>query len=116
MSKTMDNDRVSEDVVRYIQDGDRHDVLKCGCAVCSARRASKVATAIEKVATAIEPAHYREHPSGIDCIEITEHMNFNLGNAIKYIWRSGLKGETLEDLQKAAWYVNREISRIKRAK
>lgn len=62
------------------------------------------------------PAHYREHPSGVECITITEHMNFCLGNAVKYIWRAGLKGadperSALEDLRKARWYLDREISR-----
>jgi len=58
------------------------------------------------------PAHYTSHPSGVECIQITEHMNFNLGNAVKYIWRAGLKGGTLEDLRKANWYVSREIARV----
>lgn len=58
------------------------------------------------------PGHYTSHPSGIECIQITEHLNFCLGNAIKYIWRAGLKGDSLEDLKKAAWYINREIKRI----
>lgn len=58
------------------------------------------------------PSHYTDHPSGVECIEITEHMNFNLGNAIKYIWRAGLKGKQLQDLEKAAWYINREIDRL----
>jgi hypothetical protein len=62
------------------------------------------------------PAHYTSHPSGIECIEITEHMNFNTGNAIKYLWRAGLKGTKLEDLKKAAWYVAREIERIEKAR
>lgn len=49
------------------------------------------------------PAHYTQHPSGIECIEITEHFNFTLGNAIKYIWRAGFKSSNaVEDLQKAA--------------
>jgi len=56
------------------------------------------------------PKHYTEHPSGVECIQITEHMNFCLGNAVKYIWRADLKGG-MEDLQKAAWYINREIRR-----
>ena len=60
------------------------------------------------------PIHYTDHPSGIECIQITEHMNFNLGNAIKYIWRAALKGKQLEDLKKAAWYVNREIARLEK--
>ena len=55
------------------------------------------------------PAHYTNHPSGIECIQITEHMNFCLGNAVKYIWRADLKGG-IEDLQKAVWYLNREIN------
>lgn len=59
------------------------------------------------------PKHYTSHPSGVECIEITEHFNFCLGNAIKYIWRAGLKGEdAVQDLQKAIWYVQREISRL----
>lgn len=60
------------------------------------------------------PKHYTSHPSGVECIQITEHMNFCIGNAIKYLWRSGLKGDDIEDLLKAAWYVNREIERRKK--
>jgi hypothetical protein len=56
------------------------------------------------------PKHYTEHPSGVECIQITEHMNFCLGNATKYIWRADLKGGT-EDLAKAVWYLQREIQR-----
>lgn len=58
------------------------------------------------------PTHYTSHPSGVECIEITEHLNFCIGNAIKYLWRAGLKGEQVEDLRKARWYVDREIARI----
>ena len=58
------------------------------------------------------PKHYTEHPSGVECIEITEHMNFCVGNAIKYLWRAGLKGEQIEDLRKARWYIDREIARL----
>lgn len=58
------------------------------------------------------PQHYTLHPSGVECIQITRHFNFNLGNAIKYIWRAGLKGGKMEDLQKACWYLNDEIARI----
>ena len=57
------------------------------------------------------PAHYTNHPAGVECIQITEHMNFNLGNAFKYIWRADLKDDAIEDLQKAVWYLNREIKR-----
>lgn len=59
------------------------------------------------------PKHYTSHPSGVECIEVTRHMNFNLGNVVKYLWRAGLKNEaTLEDLRKAAWYLNDEIQRL----
>lgn len=57
------------------------------------------------------PPHYTNHPSGIECIQITEHMGFNLGNAIKYVWRADLKGSSLEDLRKAIWYIDREIQK-----
>ncbi len=60
------------------------------------------------------PKHYTSHPSGVECIQITEHMNFCLGNAIKYIWRAGEKGDTVKDLKKAIFYLNREISRLER--
>lgn len=55
------------------------------------------------------PAHYTEHPSGVECIQITEHMGFNLGNAVKYIWRADLKGSAIQDLEKARWYIDREL-------
>ena len=57
------------------------------------------------------PPHYTSHPSGVECIQITEHMNFCLGNALKYIWRADLKGSGVEDLKKARWYIEREIQR-----
>lgn len=62
------------------------------------------------------PPHYTAHPSGVECITITEHMGFCLGNAIKYIWRAGLKDATspIQDLKKAAWYIEREIERLER--
>lgn len=63
------------------------------------------------------PAHYTSHPSGVECIQIAEHFGFNVGNAIKYLWRAGLKSEDpLEDLHKAAWYVQREIERLGKAR
>lgn len=63
-----------------------------------------------------KPPHYTAHPSGVECIQITEHMNFCLGNALKYIWRAGLKQNEVEDLKKAVWYLNREIERIENGK
>lgn len=62
------------------------------------------------------PTHYTKHPSGIECIQITEHMNFCIGNAIKYLWRADLKDNAITDLEKAAWYINREIERRTKAK
>ncbi len=59
------------------------------------------------------PPHYTSHPSGVECIDIVEHLPFNVGNAIKYLWRAGLKDGAAEDLDKAAWYVAREIKRRK---
>ncbi len=59
------------------------------------------------------PKHYTSHPSGIECIDVTEHMSFNLGNAVKYIWRAGLKSDdTDQDLAKAIWYIARERQRL----
>ena len=62
----------------------------------------------------INPSHYRKHPSGVECIDITEHMNFCVGNAIKYIWRYQDKGDPVENLRKAQWYLDREIMRLTR--
>jgi len=61
------------------------------------------------------PAHYTSDPSGVECIQITEHRTFNVGNAIKYLWRAGLKGDAkteIQDLRKAVFYINREIARL----
>jgi hypothetical protein len=57
------------------------------------------------------PTHYTAHPSGVECIQVTKHMGFCLGNAVKYIWRADLKANALEDLRKARWYLDREIER-----
>ena len=74
----------------------------------------------QKTDSVNHPAHYNSHPSGIECIEIARHHNFNIGNTIKYLWRAGLKSEEgmedtdkqIEDLNKAIWYINDEIKRI----
>lgn len=66
------------------------------------------------------PVHYNSHPSGVECIDIAEHHNFNVGNAIKYIWRAGLKKEhglsdlekELEDIDKAIWYLTRHRNNL----
>lgn len=65
------------------------------------------------------PTHYKSDAKcsgcnkNIECIDVTETMSFNLGNALKYIWRSGKKDNLLEDLKKARWYLDREINKEK---
>ena len=61
------------------------------------------------------PKHYTGHPSGIETIQVTEWMGFNLGNAVKYIWRCDLKKDAIEDLKKAVWYLQREIAKREKA-
>ena len=69
------------------------------------------------------PEHYNLHPSGVECIEIAKHYDFCIGNAIKYLWRCGLKSEEgmtdgekeIEDLEKAVWYINERIRTLKEA-
>lgn len=69
----------------------------------------------------INPKYYKEHPSGIECIDIARHYCFSIGNAIKYIWRAGLKQENgmnniakeIEDLNKAIWYIQDRIKQLK---
>ncbi len=64
------------------------------------------------------PKHYTSNAkctkcsNPIECIDVTEHFNFNRGNAIKYIWRADKKQDRLEDLKKARWYIDREINTI----
>lgn len=62
----------------------------------------------------INPSHYKNFSNGAEVIDIVERLNFNRGNAIKYIARAGRKegAETLTDLEKAKWYLEREIARI----
>lgn len=62
------------------------------------------------------PSHYNRHPSGVECITIVEHLTYNLGNAVAYIWRAEHKGTKIEDLKKAQWHLNREIERLCKTK
>lgn len=62
------------------------------------------------------PKHYNNHPSGIECIQIVRYMQFNTGNALKYIWRADEKGKSIEDLEKAIFYLEDEINMRKRKK
>lgn len=67
------------------------------------------------------PSHYTQHPSGVECITITRHYCFSIGNAIKYLWRAGLKVDCnsspvekeIEDLKKAIWYINDRVKQLK---
>lgn len=59
---------------------------------------------------AVNPQHYKSHPSGIECIDITRHLSFNRGNAIKYLWRCGKKDESNQELRKAIWYLKDELN------
>ena len=67
------------------------------------------------------PKYYNSHPSGVECIDITRHYDFDIGNAIKYLWRAGLKKEQglsdtekeIEDCKKAIWYINDHIRQLK---
>lgn len=71
--------------------------------------------------SSINPEWYKKHPSGIECIEITKHYDFCIGNVIKYVWRSGIKKEQgksdidkeIEDLEKAKWYLDCKIKMLK---
>lgn len=62
------------------------------------------------------PVHYTSVVPGVECIEVTQHFNFNRGNAIKYLWRAGQKNKQkeIEDLQKARQYIDFEIDRIRK--
>ena len=70
------------------------------------------------------PSHYTSHPSGIECIEISRHYCFSIGNAIKYLWRAGLKEEQgiettekeIQDLHKAIWYIKDRIAQLQHLK
>lgn len=73
---------------------------------------------VQNVDMVNHPPHYTSDPSGVECIEITRHRTFNVGNAIKYLWRAGLKGDdskTVEDLRKSVFYINDEIARLESA-
>lgn len=67
------------------------------------------------------PSHYNSHPSGIECIDIIRYYPFNIGSAIKYLWRAGLKKDLsmndvdkeIEDLEKAIWCINDRINQLK---
>lgn len=111
-----------------------HDKHWPQCKDCAEARALSVTPGLNGTYSTKDnvnhPTHYNSHPSGVECITITEHMNFNIGNAVKYLWRAGLKygdgapqmqateaamrskEKHIEDLSKALWYIEREIKRL----
>ena len=60
------------------------------------------------------PKHYTDTPFGLEVIEITDKYDFSVGNALKYILRAGKKGDAVEDLEKAVWYLNHKIELMKK--
>ena len=76
----------------------------------------EVARAISAPDPVNHPPHYSGNPDGVECIQVVRWMNFNLGNAVKYIWRAGKKDVklTIQDLEKAKWYLEDEMARLKR--
>lgn len=60
------------------------------------------------------PPHYTSDPSGVEAITVLRHRNYNIGNAMKYLWRAGLKNEDthIQDLEKAIFYIKDEIKRL----
>lgn len=72
----------------------------------------------EKSELVDHPKHYNDHPSGVECIEIIQEFRFNIGTAIKHLWRAGLKegNPTIQDLEKAKKYIEFEIERELRRK
>lgn len=68
---------------------------------------------VDAVSDVDHPAHYNKNDTGVECIDVVEFFGFNLGNALKYIWRADHKGAAVRDYRKAAWYVEREILRRK---
>ncbi len=96
---------------------DRHQTSHgpSGCAFCGIeKRIAEADAAAASHDPVNHPAHYTR--GGIECIDVIEKLGlgFHLGNALKYLWRAGVKGDELEDLRKARWYLDREIARLER--
>lgn len=102
--------KTSDEALEWL---DGYDSCFCGCENANEGEVRKrLESEADTPHPVTRPQHYMSHPSGIECIQITEHMGFCLGNAVKYIWRAGLKTEDrVQDLQKAMWYLEREITR-----
>ena len=83
--------------------------------ICSAD-CGRYMTAREVEDVVNHPKHYTSHPSGVECIDLVEHMTFCIAQVWKYTWRAGIKSKAthIQDLEKARWYLDREISRLKK--
>lgn len=108
------NGKASQDaIIGMIEDLIQHPVFDCE----QFRMTAEDAKLFEKKGDPVDhPSHYNSHPSGVEVIRITEHMNFCKGNVVKYVLRAGHKGDEIEDLRKAAWYLDREIKRLESLK
>lgn len=93
-------------------DLDANQFTWCALNLDATRGESPMKKAVEAIN---HPTHYNNHPSGIECIDVVEHMGFNLGNVVKYAWRCDEKHDAIEDLEKAAVYLDREINKRKAA-
>lgn len=110
------NISISKRKSEYKDDG--FHTLSCVCPECNTKVVISIHHSHNKIDPVNHPPHYNSSPSEIECIQITRHMSFNLGNAIKYIWRAGEKDPKtkIQDLEKARWYLDDEIKRLKETK
>jgi hypothetical protein len=95
--------------------GQKCEVEGCDCKEFRRLSLTYPTHTAKATSTVNHPSHYNAHPSGIECIEVVRHMGFNIGNAVKYLWRADEKGRPIEDLEKAAWYITDEIERRRKA-
>lgn len=102
-------------IVEYTRIGYSADTKHVTCPVCLKNEQSRASLQEGSQDLINHPSHYSALPNGIECIEISQFFNFNLGNAIKYIWRAGKKTtDPTEDLQKAMKYLEFETERVKK--
>lgn len=88
----------------HTYEGVEHPTAQCAKKICGLSPVVRSNDSVKK------PGYYTSHPSGIECWDVTRHMNFNLGNAVKYIWRCDLKDNPIQDLEKAIEYLQDEIA------
>jgi len=92
-----------------------HCIVQFDCGIKSVQHKKCINKLVKEFDPVTKPRHYNIHPSGVQAIEITEHMNFCIGNAVKYLMRAGIKTEDpTEDLRKSVWYIEREIARLEK--